>query len=83
VAIDQTQLGQQISALMEEIENDPDLPDEGAITRSVLIVEVVGPGENEGEQSFNLRVNSSASPHVSIGFLEVAKEIQLKMMGLR
>lgn len=81
MAIDQKQLGQQIAALMEEIEKDPDLPDEGAIARCVLVVEIVG--KDGEEQSFNLRVNSSASPHVSIGFLEVAKEIQLKMMGLR
>lgn len=80
MAIDQTKLGQQITALMEEIENDADIPSEGAINRVVVIVEVVG---QEGEeQSFNLRVNSSASPHVSIGFLEVAKAIQFKMMGL-
>ena len=80
MAIDQKQLGKQIAALMEEIENDPELPDEGAITRCVLIVEVVG--KQEAGQSFNLRVNSSASPHVSIGFLEVAKAIQFKTMGL-
>ena len=80
MAIDQTQLGQQITALMEEIENDPEIPAEGRINRVVVIVEVVG--EDDEEQSFNLRVNSSASPHVSIGFLEVAKAIQLKVMGL-
>lgn len=81
MAIDQTKLGQQIASLMEEIENDPELPDEGAIGRCVLVVEVVG--QDGEEQSINLRVNSSAAPHVSIGFLEVAKELQLKMMGLR
>jgi hypothetical protein len=81
MAIDQTNLGKQITALMEEIENDQQLPDEGGIGRCVLVVEVIG--KDGDEQSFNLRVNSSASPHVSIGFLEVAKEIQLKMMGLR
>ena len=80
MAIDQTRLGQQVSALMEEIENDPDIPAEGAIHRVVVIVEVVG--QDEDEQSFNLRVNSSASPHVAVGFLEVAKTMQLKMMGL-
>jgi hypothetical protein len=80
MAIDQTKLGQQITALMEQIENDPDLPSEGVINRCVLIVEVVG--QDGDEQSFNLRVNSSASPHVSIGFLDVAKKIQYKMMGL-
>lgn len=80
MAIDQTQLGQQITALMEEIENDPEIPDEGAINRVVVIVEIVG--QSGDEQSFNLRVNSSASPHVSVGFIEVAKAIQLKMMGL-
>jgi hypothetical protein len=80
MAIDQTQLGQQITALMEEIENDPEIPDEGAINRVVVIVEIVGQDGNE--QSFNLRVNSSASPHVSVGFIEVAKAMQFKMMGL-
>jgi hypothetical protein len=80
MAIDQTRLGQQVTALMEEIENDPDIPPEGAIARVVVIVEVVG--QDGDEQSFNLRVNSSASPHVSVGFLEVAKAIQLKGMGL-
>ncbi|MGB7588430.1 MAG: hypothetical protein WBM00_06940 [Solirubrobacterales bacterium] len=80
MAIDQTNLGQQITALMEEIENDSDIPSESAINRVVVIVEVVG--QDGDEQSFNLRVNSSASPHVSIGFLEVAKQIQLKTMGL-
>ena len=80
MAIDQTKLGQQITALMEEIENDADIPSEGAINRVVVVVEVVG--QDGEEQSFNLRVNSSASPHVSVGFLEVAKQLQLKMMGL-
>lgn len=80
MAIDQTQLGQQIAALMEQIENDPDLPDEGSIGRCVLIVEVLG--QDGDEASFNMRVNSSASPHVSIGFIEVAKAMQMKMMGL-
>jgi hypothetical protein len=80
MAIDQTKLGQQITALMEEIENDSDIPPEGAINRVVVVVEVVG--QDGEEQSFNLRINSSASPHVSIGFLEVAKQMQLKMMGL-
>jgi hypothetical protein len=80
MAIDQTRLGQQITALMEEIENDPEIPDEGAIARVVVIVEIVS--KDGDEQSFNLRVNSSASPHVSVGFLEVAKAIQFKTMGL-
>ena len=80
MAIDQKQLGQQITALMEQIENDPELPDEGAINRCVLIVEIVG--QDGDEQSFNLRISSSASPHVSIGFLEVAKAMQMKTMGL-
>jgi hypothetical protein len=79
MAIDQSGLGKQVSALMEEIENDPNIPSEGAINRAVIVVEVMGRDGNE--QSFNLRVNSSASPHVSLGFLEVAKEIQKKAMG--
>lgn len=80
MAIDQSKLGQQVAQLMEEIENDPDIPSDGAINRAVLIVEVVG--QDGEEASFNMRVNSSASPHVSIGFLEVAKAMQMKMMGL-
>ena len=80
MAIDQSNLGQQVAALMEEIEKDPDIPSEAAINRAVLIVEVVG--QDGEEASFSLRVNSSASPHVSIGFLEVAKAIQMKTMGL-
>lgn len=80
MAIDQSKLGQQIATLMEQIENDPQLPDEGSIGRCVLIVEVVG--RDGEEQSFNLRVSSSANPHVSVGFLEVAKAIQFKTMGL-
>ena len=80
MAIDQSQLGQQVAALMEEIENDPEIPAEGTINRCVLVVEVVG--QSGEEQAFNIRVNSSASPHVAVGFLEVAKAIQLKALGL-
>jgi hypothetical protein len=80
MSIDQTQLGQQVTALMEEIENDHEIPDEAVINRVVVIVEVVG--QDGDEQTFNLRINSSASPHVTVGFLEVSKVIQLKMMGL-
>lgn len=80
MAIDQSKLGQQITALMEEIENDPDIPTEGAIGRVVVVVEVLG--KDGDEQSFNIRVNSSASPHVAVGFLEVAKALQFKQMGL-
>ena len=81
MAIDQSGLGQQVAALMEEIENDPEIPENGAINRCVLIVEVMAQGE-DGEGAINLRVNSSATPHVSIGFIEVAKQMQLKMMGM-
>ncbi len=78
--IDQSQLGQQITALMDEIENDPEIPSEGYINRVVVVVEVMG---KEGEEeSFNIRVNSSASPHVAVGFLEVAKQLQLKALGI-
>jgi hypothetical protein len=80
MAIDQTALGQQAQALMEEIENDPDIPNEGQIGRVIMIVEVLG--KSGDENSINLRVNTGAAPHVSIGFLEVAKQMQLKMMGL-
>jgi hypothetical protein len=82
MAIDQQALGQQAQALMEEIENDPDIPDKGHIGRVIMIVEVFGESDDGEEQSFNLRVNSGANPHVAIGFLEVAKQIQFKMMGL-
>ena len=78
--IDQSQLGQQVASLMEEIENDPEIPEDGRINRCILVVEVVG--EQGGDQAFNLRVNSSASPHVAVGFLEVAKSIQMKALGL-
>jgi hypothetical protein len=81
MAIDQQALGQQTQALMEEIENDPDIPDKGHIGRVIMIVEVFGESD-DGEQSFNLRINTGANPHVAIGFLEVAKQLQLKAMGL-
>jgi hypothetical protein len=80
MAIDQKALGQQAQALMEEIENDPDIPDEGQIGRVIMIVEVLG--QSDGENSVNIRVNTGANPHVAIGFLEVAKQMQLKVMGL-
>lgn len=80
MAIDQSALGQQTQALMEEIENDPDIPDEGQIGRVIMIVEVVG--QTGDESSVNIRVNSGASPYVAVGFLEVAKQMQLKMMGM-
>jgi hypothetical protein len=65
---------------MEEIENDPNTPDEGQIGRVIMIVEVVGTTGDEG--SMSLKVNSGASPYVAVGFLEVAKQMQLNMMGL-
>lgn len=81
MAIDQSGLGQQVAALMEEIENDPEIPENGAINRCVLIVEIISQ-EEDGEGSINLRVNSSATPHVSVGFIEVAKQMQFKLMGM-
>jgi hypothetical protein len=42
----------------------------------ITIVEVVTP---DGEFS-NIRMNSNARPYVALGFLEVAKEVQMRMM---
>lgn len=81
MAIDSSSLAKQVAELIDEIEDDPDAPSEGSINRVVIIAEVVG-AEQEGEQSFGFRVNSSATPHVAIGFLEVAKVMQMKVLGL-
>lgn len=79
--IDQSPLGQHIQELMQQIEDDSDIPDDAQIGRMVTIVEVVGPAGKEDEFT-NVRVTANARPYVAIGLLEVAKTIQIKMMGL-
>jgi len=80
MAIDQSKLGQLIQEQMQEIENDPDIPENAQIGRVVSIVEIVGPKGQEGEFT-NIRVRANARPYVAIGLLEVAKIGQLKQMG--
>lgn len=77
MSIDQAKLGQHVSELMEEIEKDPDIPDDAQIGRMMTIVEVVG---NNGGYA-NIRMRSNARPYVALGFLEVAKTLQMKAMG--
>ena len=77
MAIDQTALGQHVQEMMEEIEKDPEIPDDARIGRIISIVEVVG---TESDYA-NIRMRSSARPYVALGFLEVAKVANLKAMG--
>lgn len=79
MAIDQSPLGQHIQELMQEIEEDPEIPDNAQVGRMLTIVEIVG-GDEEN-QFANVRVRSNTRPYVAIGFLEVAKSLQMKMMG--
>lgn len=81
MTIDQSPLGQHIQEQMQEIENDSEIPDDAQIGRIVTIVEVVGPQGKEGEFT-HVRVAANARPYVAIGLLEVAKNIQLKTMGM-
>lgn len=81
MAIDQSPLGQHIQELMEEIEGDSDIPDNAQIGRIVTIVEVVGPQGREDEFT-HVRVRANARPYVAIGLLEIAKIMQLKVMGV-
>lgn len=78
MGIDQSKLGQHMQEQMQEIENDPEIPDDAQIGRILTIVEVVG---TESDYA-NIRVRSNARPYVAIGFLEVAKATQMKMMGV-
>lgn len=79
MAIDQSGFGQHIQALMQEIDEDPEIPENAQIGRILTIVEVLG---KDGENDFaHIRVNSNARPYVALGFLEVAKAMQMKMMG--
>lgn len=80
MSIDQSPLGQHIQELMQEIEDDPDIPDNTQIGRIVTIVEVVG-GEGQEDEFTHVRVRANARPYVAIGLLEVAKLLQLKAMG--
>ena len=81
MAIHQSPLGQHIQELMQEIEDDPEIPQDAQIGRIVTIVEVVGSEGQEGEFT-NVRVRANARPYVAIGLFEVAKSLQLKMMGI-
>jgi len=80
MSIDQSALGHHIQEMMQEIENDPDIPDDAQIGRVVTIVEIVGP-EGRAEEFTNVRVRASARPYVAVGLLEIAKAMQMKMMG--
>jgi len=77
MGIDQSKLGQHIQEQMQEIENDPEIPEDAQIGRILTIVEVVGTTSDYA----NIRVRSNARPYVAIGFLEMAKALQLKAMG--
>jgi hypothetical protein len=76
MGIDQSKLGQHIQEMMQEIEDDQEIPEDAEIGRIITIVEVLTP---DGEFS-NIRMNSNARPYVALGFLEVAKEVQMRMM---
>lgn len=80
MAIDQSPLGNHIQELMEEIEDDSEIPDNAQIGRIVTIVEVVGPKGQEDEFT-SVRVRANARPYVAVGLLEIAKMLQVKMMG--
>ena len=74
MAIDQSPLGNHVQEMMHEIENDDEIPENAQIARIITIVEVVG------EDYANIRMRTNARPYVAIGFLEVAQELQKKMM---
>jgi hypothetical protein len=74
MAIDQSPLGNHIQEMMQEIEDDREIPDDAQIARIITIVEVVGSDYS------NIRMRSNARPYVAIGFLEVAKEMQKRML---
>jgi hypothetical protein len=80
MAIDQAPLGAHIQEQMQEIEDDSEIPENAQIGRIVTIVEIIG-GEGEEGGYTNLRVRANARPYVAIGLLEIAKRIQLRMMG--
>jgi hypothetical protein len=74
MAIDQSPLGNHVQEMMQEIENDEEIPEDAQVARIITIVEVVGEGYA------NIRMRTNARPYVAIGFLEVAQELQKKMM---
>jgi hypothetical protein len=80
MAIDQSPLSTHIMEQMEAIEEDPEVPDDAAIGGIVTLVEVVGPEDEEGRRGRGFRVRSNLPPHVTIGYLEEAKMIQLGML---
>jgi hypothetical protein len=80
MSIDQSALGNHIQEMMQEIENDSEIPDDAQIGRIVTIVEIVGPQGREGEFT-NVRMRANARPYVAVGLLEVAKAMQMRMMG--
>jgi hypothetical protein len=80
MAIDQSPLGQHVQELMQEIEEDPEIPENAQIGRVVTIVEILG-SDDENSEFANIRVRATARPYVALGFLEVAKALQLRMMG--
>ena len=63
MTIDQSRLGQHVQEMMQEIEDDQEIPEEAEIGRMITIVEVVTP---DGEFS-NIRMNSNARPYVALG----------------
>lgn len=77
MAIDQSPLGQHIQEMMEEIEKDPEIPEDAQVGRIISIVEIVGTNSDYA----NIRMRSNARPYVALGFLEVAKALQMKMLG--
>ena len=79
MGIDQSGFGQHVQEMMQQIEQDPEIPGNAQINTIVTIVEVVG-GDEENQFS-HIRVNSNATPYVALGILEVAKSMQMKMMG--
>ncbi len=80
MALDQTKLGEHISAQMEAIEQDPGISDDAQIGDIVTIVEVLVPNpDNPEEVARNVRVRATGMPHVGIGLLEEAKAMQIRM----
>lgn len=78
MGIDQSKLGRHMQEQMQEIENDPEIPDDAQIGSILTIVEVVG---TESDYA-NIRVRSNARPYVALGLLGVAKATQMKAMGV-
>ncbi len=78
MAIDQTELGAHVARQMEAIEEA--LPENGNIGAIVTLVEV-GADDGEGGHGYRaLRMRANVPPHVAIGLLEEAKQIQLGLL---